>query len=165
MRIVMQSLPQLNDCQIKHFWSRIDVKNISECWQWMGCKVKGGYGQTSFNGVLYIAHRIAYFLHTNEDPRLLKVCHSCDTPSCCNPHHLWAGTQRENLGDMVAKQRSPNNCGRHNPSAKLNEEQVRQIRGLFKAGVRRKELAQQYNISYSTIKYIVRYKSWTHVKG
>ena len=160
----VQNLPQLTDRQIKHLWSRIDVKSIPKCWLWSGCTIKGGYGQISFNGILYLVHRIAYFVHTNEDPGLLKVCHSCDTPSCCNPHHLWIGTQTENIRDMVIKQRSPNNHGDRNPSAKLNERQVKQIRGLFKAGVERKELARQYNVSYSTIKYIVRRKSWSHIK-
>ena len=34
------------------------------------------------------------------------VCHKCDRPPCCNPDHLFVGTQLDNVADMLAKGRN-----------------------------------------------------------
>jgi hypothetical protein len=34
------------------------------------------------------------------------VCHSCDKPLCCNPDHIWVGSQYENVHDMLTKGRA-----------------------------------------------------------
>jgi HNH endonuclease len=42
-----------------------------------------------------------------------KACHSCDTPGCIEPDHLWEGTQRQNVRDAWRKGRGK--FERHRP--------------------------------------------------
>lgn len=47
-----------------------------------GCRDKKGYWQIRFNGVLYKAHRIIYFMQTGTDPGNLFIDHIGGDPSC-----------------------------------------------------------------------------------
>ena len=92
------------------FWNLVDVGEDDECWEWQGDWYKGkvgGYGEAySFlTGFKTTAHRVAYELVFGAISEGCKVCHSCDNPSCCNPKHLWLGTQKENVQDAIAKGR------------------------------------------------------------
>lgn len=88
------------------------VEKIPEagCWIWMGGVQSRGYGLTGIpktrNKIL--VHRASYESFIGKIPEGMYVCHRCDNPICCNPHHLFLGTQKENLHDMVKKKR-------HNP--------------------------------------------------
>jgi ferredoxin-like protein FixX len=41
----------------------------------------------------------------DRSPSELVACHRCDTPSCVNPGHLFAATQKENMQDALRKGR------------------------------------------------------------
>lgn len=88
------------------FWEKVDCRGPDECWPWLGCVDRDGYGRLRLNGRPIGAHRISYALaRGGAMPKGLSVLHSCDTPACVNPAHLRAGTQKENMAERDAKGR------------------------------------------------------------
>ncbi|TCM21521.1 HNH endonuclease [Novosphingobium sp. PhB165] len=87
------------------------------CWEWIGAIDRDGYGIFSYAGKTYRAHRIAMQLD-GRDPGDMMACHHCDNPVCVRPDHLFAGTNADNMQDMVAKGRNPNRFGANNPNFK-----------------------------------------------
>ena len=88
---------------IERFFQK--VNKTDSCWLWTGAFTSRGYGSFGVNGKNISAHRYSYQIHTGQIPIGLVVCHTCDTPSCVNPEHLWIGTQSDNMKDMVSKDR------------------------------------------------------------
>lgn len=82
------------------------ITNENGCWIWQGYIHQFGYAETSYRSETWRAHRIMFKLHNPEtfDPKL-DVCHSCDTPACINPAHLWQGTEKDNMIDCSKKGR------------------------------------------------------------
>lgn len=90
----------------ERFETRFLRGSPDECWEWLGTKLKKGYGQIRGVGEdVWMAHRLAFFLAYGSLPRLLMVCHRCDNPSCVNPGHLFLGTAKDNVQDMMVKGR------------------------------------------------------------
>lgn len=87
------------------FFARITKGTSDECWLWNGRRDPNGYGRIDWKRKPRLAHRVAFFLANPDADQELKVCHSCDNPPCCNPDHLWIGTQIDNINDMIAKGR------------------------------------------------------------
>lgn len=72
------------------------------CWLATTWWDKDGYGRTSDH---LLMHRASYERHVGQIPEGMLVCHKCDTPACVNPEHLFLGTNRDNILDMVSKGR------------------------------------------------------------
>ena len=62
---------------------------------------------TDNTSIMTTGHRAVLKYHTNLDLQGQEAIHRCSNPSCVNPDHLFAGTHRENMDQMVAKGRSP----------------------------------------------------------
>jgi len=86
------------------FWNSLDKSD--DCWLWKKCKNKNQYGHITYGGLGYQTHRLAYTLAKGPIPKGLLVCHTCDTPACCNPDHLFLGTAKDNAADMISKGRA-----------------------------------------------------------
>lgn len=89
----------------KRFWERVDKRAPQECWPWLGRTNALGYGTIDDKGTSKLAHRVSYELHVGPIPENHLVCHDCDNPPCCNPAHLFLGTDTENIQDMINKGR------------------------------------------------------------
>ncbi len=82
---------------ISNFWSRVkQVGNVCECWHWTGHTCHG-YGYVRMYGKRFRAHRLAYIETFGQPPSDLVLDHVCGVRSCCNPWHLEAVTQQQNV--------------------------------------------------------------------
>jgi len=115
------SIPPLNKIYIDRFWSRVNINNSNECWNWKPkSRSRNGYGAftipiTKRKFRQLKSHRIAYFLHYGINPENKMVCHTCDNPSCCNPKHLFMGNAIDNIFDRNKKGRQ--SCGEKHSQA------------------------------------------------
>lgn len=75
------------------------------CWLWTGSITTCGYGQINIKYKRYLAHRLSWNVHNGAIPKGFFVCHKCDNPPCVNPDHLFIGTHRDNMQDMLKKGR------------------------------------------------------------
>ncbi len=131
------------------------VDEKTGCHLWTRAKSALGYGVLTVNYKVCLAHRVAYELKNGPIPEGVCVLHSCDTPACMNPDHMFLGSMRENSLDMVQKDR----CG----TSKLTVAQVKEIREKYSNGGNQRLLGLEYNVCRMTINNICRRKNWTHV--
>lgn len=153
----------LSDIALKNFWAKVKVAGPNECWEWQASKNKHGYGRFRTKGIRTIkAHRVSFYIANGHIEDVPHVCHRCDNPPCVNPKHLFAGTMRVNMADMVSKGRS--NKGERNGRAKLSESQVSYIKLLAASTeIPDRELAECYSVTQSLIGDIRHGKQWRHV--
>ena len=150
------------------FHSKVDRSGGQDsCWPWTASCVKGGYGQIGKGpkgAGCFMSHRLAWILEYGPIPNDLQVLHKCDNKKCCNPRHLFLGTQLDNIRDMISKGRKapgPDARGENSAVAKLTWNQVREIRRLYNTTkIKQVELAKQFNLSQSQISAILTNKCW-----
>lgn len=131
------------------------------CWPWTGTIHHRGYGVIGDNkNRQYLAHRLAYEHANGPIPDGMMVCHTCDNKPCCNPRHLFLGTNADNQADKARKLRGPR--GTRHRSAKLTDADVISIRSLY-PGMSQMAIAKQYGMNQTVISDIVRRKTWRHV--
>lgn len=154
----------------EQFWGSVDSSaGPLACWPWNKCVVFG-YGKLRWGPSQRIMHasRVAYELAVGTIPVGMLVCHTCDNPRCCNPAHLFIGTQSDNMRDAATKgriswQQQGANAGERNPRAKLSDDDIRRIRALNRTGVSYRAIAEQFGISDVTVSRICRKLIWKHV--
>lgn len=164
---------------LARFWNKVERPSQNECWLWTGSKNYWGYG-TFWGGEKVVkAHRFAFTQCVGAIPDGMLVCHSCDRPLCCNPAHLWLGTDLSNCRDKEKKGRGNHPVGdrnwmRKNPekvprgvdsaAAKLTEAQVLEIRRLAPTRMyTKKQIGAMFGVTEFNITAIVGRKTWRHL--
>lgn len=139
------------------FLSKVRINNT--CWEWIGAKLRGGYGNINIDGHTFQAHRVSYFIYNGEIPDGMIVCHSCDNPSCVNPKHLFLGTHKINTQDKISKGR----CPIGESISKLKECEVLEIRRYAALHIPRRLIAKMFGIGPTNVTNIVNRKIWKHI--
>lgn len=142
----------------------LDKNSIPEpntgCSYWFKSTTKNGYGTIYTKGKNKLAHRISYIEYNGEIPKGMNVLHRCDVPCCVNPRHLFLGTQKQNITDMLKKNRKKKAFYGWKV---LNLEQVKNIKSLLKTGETTQSIAKSLKIKHSTVYAIKNGDSWTSI--
>jgi DNA-binding transcriptional regulator YiaG len=166
------------------FWSR--VTKTETCWLWTGYTKLNGYGCLTVEKRPTYAHRMAYELTYGPMLPGLQCLHTCDTPACCRPDHLYAGTPYDNMRDMYERQRDIDHTkpesrprgdrhgsrthpervarGERHGNAKLTDVDVREIRRLRReAHMTMQAIADVFGVSASIVHRILSGAGWKHI--
>ena len=141
----------------QRFWEKVD--KTGDCWNWTGSVNNHGYGKIFCDRKLLLSHRVSWEFANGKIPKgkhykTTCILHRCDNPKCVNPDHLFLGTQKDNVADMLNKNRA---------KTKLNPSKVTAIRKKYAIGtITMSKLATMYGISQTTIWLIVNRKTWNH---
>ena len=152
----------------QRLWKKVVVLGPDDCWEWRGWRDDRG-GSAMGYGRIHVfdewgkthnvpVHRVAWMLTYGAIPEGLDVLHQCDNPPCCNPSHLFLGTDVDNAADRSAKDRGAR--GERSGLAKLTESDVREIRS---SNLLQRELAKRFGVSQPLIGMIRRRVIWKHV--
>lgn len=91
----------------RRFHSSYTVDSETGCWVWTASLTDGLYGRIYVNGKRMRANRYSLQLRLGRD--LLpteQALHTCDNSLCVNWSHLYPGTPKQNVADMISRGRS-----------------------------------------------------------
>lgn len=144
-------------------WAKIDRSGGADaCWPWLGDYSRGGYGifLHSENDAPRSAHRAAYVSVCGPIPAHLSACHHCDNRPCCNPRHIFIGTPKDNMADMISKGRSNHVCGERAGPAKFTADIVRAIRAAVGT---LSSIGKTFGVSKQNVHHIRSRRTWKHL--
>lgn len=145
------------------FATKVLSLDVTSCWPWQAHVNEWGYGDFWVQGQMVLAHRFAYFNHHGMLDDSLLICHTCDNPACCNPHHMYLGTDADNNRDKHERGRANTPKGEDNKQSRLTENQVRIIFRRANEGESCDALAKEYGVSRQSIWGIKTKRKWSHL--
>jgi hypothetical protein len=147
----------------RRFWDRVAPPNDFGCRLWTGgtggSRADHQYGKFRFGGRQRQAHAVAWELTNGTIPEGQIVCHRCDVTLCCEPTHLFLGTDKSNAEDRNAKVRQAR--GEEHGRAKLKEEDLVEIRRQVASGESQRTVARRFGVAQVTVGRVVRRETWT----
>lgn len=153
------------------FWDKVNIGGLEQCWEWTRTRLPHGHGvfNTVSNGKQFTqaAHRWVWNFVFGKIPKQLQVLHKCaggGNAWCCNPIHLYLGTQLQNIKDRDDNGRQVARIGVDHGNAVINDDIVRAVRKEREVnGTYFKELDKMFGLSSSHSFLIVKRKIWKHV--
>lgn len=156
----------VNPWRDERFSARVPVREVGQCWLWVGARNDHGYGQAWVRRRIVYVHRLALEWKLGEHLGARLARHSCDNPPCCNPDHLAPGTSADNVRDMYDRGRAPRpQHGSASPRAKLTESVVAEALERLRSGATIASVARSLGVSASTISRIRTGEMWPHMHG
>ena len=135
---------------------RIEARSIPEpnsgctLWEGMTGALAGGrtvpYGVIRHKGKMTGVHRVIYEHAYGSIPAGACVCHRCDVSLCCNPEHLFLGTNDDNHADKARKDRG---------KKKLTHAKAVEMHKLRASGMIHADLAKMFNVTRPTVSRIL----------
>ena len=131
---------------------------VTGCWNTTHCRNSNGYGMVKRGGKVWLAHRWAYAQEhclSHDEMKGVVVRHTCDNPACVNPAHLLAGTQADNVQDMIDRGRQAKGESKQHV---LKDADVQYIRENCVPRSRTHgcvQMAQRFGVSHSLVKQIM----------
>jgi hypothetical protein len=149
----------------ERFWNRVEIKGEDDCWLWTGAQVNSGYGVVGLlrpNKRNILAHRMAWMLENGKAvPMGHFICHRCDVKLCCNPRHLFPGTPKSNVEDMIQKGRRVILYGVRPGNTKLTLEQAKEIKRLHATGeYSTYRLGKMFGVAPVTAWHVIKGNNW-----
>ena len=82
------ALVEMDDKDADRFWSKVDVRDMNGCHEWIAGKDSYGYGGFWLRDQMAKTHRVAWELLVGPIPKGKVIDHMCHNPACVNVDHL-----------------------------------------------------------------------------
>ncbi len=153
------------DKAVQSFVERVDFEIGLPCFEWVGHRHAGGYGQFNVRLTtgykIMSAHRVAFLLYNDYLLDDLDILHSCDNRGCVNPLHLRQGDDSMNAIDRESRGRGVDNSGENNGRALMDWSIVRSIRADKSSGAKTRQIFSKYpQFKQRTIESVLYKTSW-----
>lgn len=151
---------------VEAFLQHVEISRESSCWNWTRAKNEWGYGHFTRDKKRMLAHRWVFAAMYGPIADGVIICHRCDNPACVNPAHLYEGTPKSNMEDMMARGRGKHwrRCGEQHPRSRLSASQVMEIADESRWGaMSQREVGEIYGVTQAAVSDIRTRRRWGHL--